>query len=68
MTAPPKEAIELEKVIYGSAIRLNETTQEYYREHDPSKPQYGGKPSKEIDEAWEDLLYGTSPSGFEVGL
>jgi len=45
-------------VTYGGAIRLNETTQEYYREIDPTKPQYAGKPSKEIDQAWTDLLHG----------
>jgi len=56
--APPKEAIELEVVRYGGSIKLNETTQQYYRDIDPTKPQYAGKPSMEIDKAWANLLRG----------
>lgn len=48
----------MELVKYGGSIRLNETTQQYYREIDPTKPQYAGKPSEEIDQAWADLLKG----------
>jgi len=57
---PPKSAITLDhQVTFGSRIKYNETSQTYYRETDATKPQYVGKPSKEIDDAWEDLLSGT---------
>lgn len=56
---PAKEAIQIQKVTYTSALRYNSTSKEYYREFDPTKPQYVGKPSPEIDKAWNDLLAGT---------
>jgi hypothetical protein len=53
---PPRSAIELEVVRYGGSIKLNETSQQYYRDIDPTKPQYAGKPSEEVDKAWANLL------------
>jgi hypothetical protein len=55
---PAKESIELLKVKFKGSFRYNETSKEYYCEHDPAEPQYIGPPSPEIDQAWEELLAG----------
>lgn len=59
--APAKAAIEISKVTFKSALRYNETSKTYYREHDPDEPQYVGAPSPTIDHAWEELLGGMWP-------
>ncbi|KAF4637376.1 hypothetical protein G7Y89_g727 [Cudoniella acicularis] len=50
--------IQMKQVVYTSAFRYNETSDSYYREFDPTEPQYVGKPSPEIDNAWHKLLQG----------
>lgn len=55
---PAVEAIKLEKTIFTSPLCYNATSNELYREFDPSQPQYVGTPSPEIDAAWESLLGG----------
>lgn len=50
--------IETELVTYTNAFRYNATGKNFYREFDPEAPQYVGEPSPEIDQAWDDLLYG----------
>ena len=56
--APAKAAIEISIVSFKSALRYNQTSKTYYREHDPDEPQYVGAPSPTIDHAWEELLGG----------
>lgn len=58
-TVPAKSSIELSRVKFKGAFRYNESSNTYYRVHDPAEPQYIGPPSPEIDKAWEDLLDGT---------
>lgn len=58
LAEPTKASIELQEVMFTNALQYNETSKEYYREHDPGEEQYVGKPSPEIDEAWEELLGG----------
>lgn len=48
----------MELVRYTNAFRYNATDKTYYREFNPTEPQYVGTPSPEIDEAWNDLLHG----------
>lgn len=55
---PARSSIELSKIKFKGGFRYNETSQTYYREHDPAEPQYIGPPSPEIDQAWEELLGG----------
>ena len=58
MAEPAKASIEFQEVMFTNALRYNETSKEYYREHDAWETQYVGKPSEEIDGAWEELLGG----------
>jgi hypothetical protein len=53
-----KAAIKLDKVTYTSAFRYNETSKSYYREFDPTLPQYVGAPGPELDKSWRKLLVG----------
>ena len=53
-----KSSIEFSRVKFKRAFRYNESSNTYYREHDPAEPQYIGPWSPEIDKAWEDLLDG----------
>jgi len=55
---PAKASINIQQVEYTSALRYNATSKTYYRDFDPMLPQYVGKPSPEVDKAWEDLLRG----------
>ncbi|KAH7348703.1 hypothetical protein BKA65DRAFT_584537 [Rhexocercosporidium sp. MPI-PUGE-AT-0058] len=55
---PAKASIQLQQVTYTSAFRYNETSQGYYREYEPTAPQYVGTPNKDIDKAWGELLSG----------
>ncbi|KAG0647667.1 Cyclochlorotine biosynthesis O [Hyphodiscus hymeniophilus] len=55
---PAKASIDIQKVTYTSALRYNATSDTYYRDFDPSTPQYVGKPNADIDQAWSDLLKG----------
>lgn len=54
----PKSAIAMQNVTYTGALRYNDTDSTYYREVDPSVPQYVGRPSPEIDKNWMGLLAG----------
>ncbi|KAH6662863.1 hypothetical protein B0J14DRAFT_662461 [Halenospora varia] len=56
-TGPAKAAIRMKQVVYTSAFRYNESSDGYYRDTDPTEPQYVGKPSKEIDDNWHKLLH-----------
>lgn len=55
MIALGSYAIELEEVRFTGGIKENK--EGFYREIDPSQPQYVGAPSPEIDKAWEDLYF-----------
>ncbi|KAL4995600.1 hypothetical protein BDV10DRAFT_187925 [Aspergillus recurvatus] len=55
---PAVESIKLEKTTFTSPLRYNTTSNELYRDFDPSLPQYIGVPSPELDAAWESLLRG----------
>lgn len=57
---PAKITIGQEKVTFTSAFRYNATSKTYYREYNLSEPQFVGVPRPEIDNAWEELLAGTS--------
>ena len=62
LTGPAKGSIRLQEVRYTSAFRYNDTSKSYYREYDPASPQYVGTPSRDIDNAWGELLSGTALS------
>ncbi|KAJ5993017.1 hypothetical protein N7451_008741 [Penicillium sp. IBT 35674x] len=51
-----REHIELEHLIFSGSSSFTFTGIEF--QHQPAKVQYVGKPSPEIDQAWEDLVTG----------
>ncbi|KAK6707500.1 hypothetical protein SNK04_008483 [Fusarium graminearum] len=59
-----KEPVPLKLKItnFDDLLRYNTTSQQVYREMDPSLPQYFGTPSPAIDEAWEKLLHYQYPA------
>ncbi|KAM3083563.1 hypothetical protein ACMFMG_004210 [Clarireedia jacksonii] len=56
--SPARSSIEKQQVRFTSALVYNESSQLWYREHDPAQPQFVGEPKPEIDEAWDKLLQG----------
>ncbi|RDW91741.1 hypothetical protein BP5796_02906 [Coleophoma crateriformis] len=50
-----KPLAALVEYAFTGGIQIDENGK-LYREVDPSKPQYAGEPSPEIDKAWDDLL------------
>lgn len=55
--AAAKPLAGLIEYIFTGGIQVDESGK-LYREVDPSKPQYAGAPSPEIDKSWDDLLGG----------
>ncbi|KAJ5758445.1 hypothetical protein N7520_005601 [Penicillium odoratum] len=53
---PAREHIELEHLIFSGSPAFTYAGVEF--QHQPAKVQYVGKPSPEIDQAWEDLVAG----------
>lgn len=50
--------VSYEERVFTGKFYYNEETQMIEREVDPTKPQYAGPPSPEIDAAWAELLRG----------
>ena len=48
-------------VEFDDQLQYNNPTHEFWREFDPSLPQYFGKPNPQIDHAWAHLLLGKFP-------
>ncbi|KAK0102769.1 hypothetical protein ONS95_006366 [Cadophora gregata] len=44
--------------IFDDQLRFNSTSHEFWRDLDSQQPQYFGRPSPDIDLAWEELLHG----------
>ncbi|KAE8358393.1 hypothetical protein BDV27DRAFT_163623 [Aspergillus caelatus] len=54
--------VTYEERTFTGKFYYNEETQMIEREVDPTKPQYAGPPSPEIDAAWAELLRGEFPA------
>ncbi|PIG81013.1 hypothetical protein AARAC_006062 [Aspergillus arachidicola] len=54
--------VSYEERVFTGKFYYNEETQMIEREVDPTKPQYAGPPSPEIDAAWAELLRGEFPA------
>ncbi|KAF2993510.1 hypothetical protein E8E13_001099 [Curvularia kusanoi] len=53
-----RQVVHLEQRNFTGWISYNATEDDVYRVMDPNEPQYFGPPSKDMDAAWDDLLYG----------
>ena len=58
MPEDARQVVELEQRDFTGWISYNATEDDVYRVLDPNEPQYFGPPSKEMDAAWDHLLYG----------
>ena len=58
--ADAQPAVKYEQRVYSNTLIYNETAQRVERVTDPKETQYFGPPSLEMDEAWSELLHGTS--------
>jgi len=54
-------AIEYEERIFGGGLNYDPETKRIIWEIDDKEPQYFGIPNPSIDEAWANLMRGTSP-------
>ena len=52
--------VRLVDVVFTGSLKLHDNGS-WYRDTEPGKPQYVGLPSKEIDDAWNELLSGMQP-------
>ena len=59
--ADAQPAVKYMQKVYTNTLMYNETSKHVQRVIDPDEPQYFGPPSREIDEAWGELLHGKSP-------
>ncbi|OGM49341.1 hypothetical protein ABOM_003616 [Aspergillus bombycis] len=55
-------SVSYEERIFTGKFFYNDETQKIEREVDPTRPQYAGPPSPEIDAAWAELLRGEFPA------
>ena len=57
-----QRSVAIERSVFSSSIGFNQTSGEVYLLTGPDEPQYFGRPSVEIDNAWEELLGAQFPA------